>query len=199
MVSNLQVKGYLPVEEIKKRDVTFFIISFISAMSCCGMLPDTSIIKAISITTGHSKRWIFTRSDLNRICASATIMDKSPWENNAILIFFFNSAFLHKTVHPFQNFLAVLPPHHPIRIQCWNSENILNTRVQHCLWGEGGGWACVNWKTPRNAKVSWLLSTIVVLFTKRLSFVISLWLPVCARIKFKIVPFTSKGNKGPSL
>ena len=27
-------------------------------------------------------------------------------------------------------------------------------RVQHCLWGEGRGWACVNWKTPTNAKVS---------------------------------------------
>ena len=58
MVSNLQVKGYLLVEEIKKRDVTFFIISFTSAMSCHGMLPDTSIIKAISTTIGHSKRWI---------------------------------------------------------------------------------------------------------------------------------------------
>ena len=130
MASNLQVKGYLPVEEIKKRDVTFFIISFISAMSCCGMLPDTSIIKAISITTGHSKRWIFTRSDLNRICASATIMDKSPWENNAISIFFCHSGFLHKTVHLFRNFLAVLPPP---TLYGYNAE------TRKTFWGKGLG------------------------------------------------------------
>ena len=57
-----------------------------------------------------------------------------------------------KTVHPFQNFLAVLPPPHPI--QSWNSEKILDTRVQHCLWGEGRGWTCWNGKLPRKAKVS---------------------------------------------
>ena len=32
---------------------------------------------------------------------------------------------------------------HPV--QSWNSEKkILDTCVQHCLWGEGKGWACLN-------------------------------------------------------
>ena len=40
---------------------------------------------------------------------------------------------------------------------------ILETRVQHCLWGEGRGWTCVNWKTPQKLKrVPRLLSMIVV-------------------------------------
>ena len=26
--------------------------------------------------------------------------------------------------------------------------------TRHCLWDEGRGWTCVDWKTPRNAKVS---------------------------------------------
>ena len=34
-----------------------------------------------------------------------------------------------KTVHPFRNFLAVFPPF----------TLYLDTRVQHCLWGEGRG------------------------------------------------------------
>ena len=29
---------------------------------------------------------------------------------------------------------------------------ILDTRVQHCLWGEGRGWTCVHWKTPQKRK-----------------------------------------------
>ena len=37
----------------------------------------------------------------------------------------------------------------------------LDTRVQHYLWGEGRGWACVNWKTPRNASVPRRLLMIV--------------------------------------
>ena len=58
------------------------------------------------------------------------------------------SRFPLKTVHTFQNFLAVLPPP-PHTIQSWNSEKILDTRVQHCLWGEGRGWTWVNWKKPQ--------------------------------------------------
>ena len=46
---------------------------------------------------------------------------------------FCNSWVPHKTVHPFRNFLAVLPPPHPI--QSWDSEKNLNTQV----WGEGLG------------------------------------------------------------
>jgi len=40
----------------------------------------------------------------------------------------------------------------PHRKQSWNSEKIPDTRVQHCLWGEGRGWTCVNWKPPRKCK-----------------------------------------------
>ena len=59
----------------------------------------------------------------------------------------------------FEIFLQFSLPH---PIQSWNSEKILDTRVQHCLWGEGRGWTCVNWKTPQKCKsVPRLLSMIV--------------------------------------
>ena len=45
---------------------------------------------------------------------------------------------------PFSKFSCSYPSRHPI--QRWNSEKILDTRVQHCLWVEGRGWTCVNWK-----------------------------------------------------
>ena len=50
----------------------------------------------------------------------------------------------------------------PHPTQSWNSERILDTRVQNCLWGEGKGWTCVSWKTPQKCKsVPRLLSMIV--------------------------------------
>ena len=55
-----------------------------------------------------------------------------------------------KTVQRFRNFLAVLPP--PTRYKVETRKKILDTRVQHCLWGEGRGWTCVNWKTPQRHK-----------------------------------------------
>ena len=71
------------------------------------------------------------------------------------------SRFPLKTMHPFQNFLAVLPP--PTLYKVETRKKILDTRVQHCLWGEGRGWTCVNWKMPQKCKsVPRLLSTIVV-------------------------------------
>ena len=70
------------------------------------------------------------------------------------------SRFPLKTVHTFQNFLAVLPP--PTLCKVETSEKILDTRVQHCLWGEGRGWTCVNWKTSQKREsVPRLLSRIV--------------------------------------
>ena len=39
-----------------------------------------------------------------------TIMDKSPWDSNAIFIFLLSFRVPRKTVHPFRNFLAVFPP-----------------------------------------------------------------------------------------
>ena len=50
----------------------------------------------------------------------------------------------------------------PNPMQSWNSEKILDTRVQHCLWGEGRVWTCMTWKTPQKRKsVPRLLSMIV--------------------------------------
>ena len=52
------------------------------------------------------------------------------------------------------------PSSHPI--QSWISQKILDKCIQHCLWGEGRGWTCVNWKTPQKSKsVPRLLSMIV--------------------------------------
>ena len=59
---------------------------------------------------------------------------------------------LIKTVHPFQNFLSVLPSPNPI--QSWNLEKILHTCVQHCLWREGRVGPVWIEKRPINAKVS---------------------------------------------
>ena len=71
------------------------------------------------------------------------------------------SRFLLKTVHPFRHFLAALPPRILSKDETW--KKILDTRVQHCLWGEGRGWTCVHWKTPQKRKsVPRLLSMIVV-------------------------------------
>ena len=68
-----------------------------------------------------------------------------------------------KAVHPFRNFLAVLPPPPPPYTKLKLGKN-LDTRVQHCLWDEGRGWTCVNWKTPQKRKsVPRLLSMIVAL------------------------------------
>ena len=75
-------------------------------------------------------------------------MDNSPWDSDAVFIFFCLSGFPHKSVHLFRSFLAVVPSPPYTKLK------ILDTRVQHCLWGEGRGWACVNSKTLRNAKVS---------------------------------------------
>ena len=71
------------------------------------------------------------------------------------------SRFPLKTAHPVSKSSCSSPSPHPI--QSWNSEKILDTRIQNCLWGEGRGWACVNWKMPQKCKsVPRLLSTIVV-------------------------------------
>ena len=46
----------LPVVETTKLEVTLRIIFFKAAMSFVGILPDASIMKAISMTTGHSQK-----------------------------------------------------------------------------------------------------------------------------------------------
>ena len=63
-------------------------------------------------------------------------------------------------LHHFRNFLAVFPP--PTLYKVESLKKILDTRIQHCLWGEGRGWTCMNWKTPQKCKsVPRLLSMIV--------------------------------------
>ena len=73
------------------------------------------------------------------------------------------SGFPNKTVHPFWNFFAVLPP--PLSPTLYKVETrkvILDTRVQLCLWDERRGWACVDWKIPKKCKsVPRLFSMIV--------------------------------------
>ena len=52
---------------------------------------------------------------------------------------------------------SLTPPYTKLKLG-----KILETRVQQCLWGEGRGWTCVNWKTPQKLKrVPRLLSMIV--------------------------------------
>ena len=87
-----------------------------------------------------------------------TILDESPWTILQYSNFSVISRFHVKTVHTFQNCSSPFP--HPI--QSWNSEKILDTRVQHCLCGVGRSWTCVNWKTPQKREsVPRLLSMIV--------------------------------------
>ena len=80
------------------------------------------------------------------LLVNATILDKSPWDSTEIFIFLGS---LLKQCTLFEiSYSSTFP--HPM--QSWNSEKILDTRVQHCLWGEGRGWTCVNWKTPQKCK-----------------------------------------------
>ena len=47
---------------------------------------------------------------INTLKINPTILDKSPWDSTAVFInFSVISRFPIKTVHPFGNFLAVLP------------------------------------------------------------------------------------------
>ena len=81
---------------------------------------------------------------------SKDLITYNHWDSNAIFIFCCHSGFPHKTVYSFRNFLAVLPP--PTLYKVETRKKILDTCVQHCLWGEGKGWACVNNLVP------WILS-----------------------------------------
>ena len=73
------------------------------------------------------------------------------WESNAIFLFFVILGSLIKPCILFEiNFSCSSPSPHPI--QSWNLEKILDTHAQHCLWGEGKGRACVNWKCPEMQK-----------------------------------------------
>ena len=75
-------------------------------------------------------------------------MDKSPWDSTEIFIFFCH--FSGPSQILFEIFLQFSLP---LPTQSWNSEKkSLDTCVQHCLWGDGRDWTCVNWRTPQKCK-----------------------------------------------
>ena len=80
----------------------------------------------------------------SRICADfiATILDKTPWDSIAIHIFLLLLGSLLKQGNVFEIFLrfSLLPPYRKLKL----GKKILDTRIQHCLWGEGRGWTCMN-------------------------------------------------------
>ena len=84
---------------------------------------------------------------------SSAILDKSPWDSTAIYMHIFLS-FLGSVLKEwsFSKFSCTSPSPHPIK--SWNSEKILDTHVQHCLWVRGGVGPVWIGKRPRNAKVS---------------------------------------------
>ena len=80
------------------------------------------------------------------------------WDSTVIFIFLSFLGSLLKQCIFFEIFLQffLLPPYAKLKLG-----KILDTRVQHCLWGEGRGWTCVNWKMPQKCKsVPRLLSMI---------------------------------------
>ena len=69
-----------------------------------------------------------------------TILDKSPWDSNAIFRFFCHSGFPHKTaLHPFRNFLAVLPPITLCNVETWKKFWI---HASNIICGVRGGGLC---------------------------------------------------------
>ena len=58
------------------------------------------------------------------------MLDKSPWDSNAVFIVSVISGFPHKTVQPFEIFLLFS---HKVEI----GKKLLDIHVQRCLWGEG--------------------------------------------------------------
>ena len=67
------------------------------------MTKITGIPKMIGMTGDlDEKRTRMTgMSRMTGLTGITTIMDKNPWDSNAILIFTVISGFPHKTVHPF--------------------------------------------------------------------------------------------------
>lgn len=64
-------------------------------------------------------------------CTYLAILDKSPWDSDAVFIIFCNFWLPYKTMHPFQNFPAALSRSPVYRIL--KLGNILDTFIQRCL------------------------------------------------------------------
>ena len=98
-----------------------------------------------NLVIGYSKR----REKIIRLKAFDKKKKIAGFKSNQVLgtvlqcsYFSVISRFPLKTVQRYQNFLAVLPPHSIGEVE--TREKILDTRVQHCLWGEERGWICVS-------------------------------------------------------
>ena len=67
------------------------------------MTKITGIPRMIGMTGDlDEKRTRMTEmSRMTGLTGITTIMDKSPWDSNAIFIFYCHPGFPHKTVHPF--------------------------------------------------------------------------------------------------
>ena len=87
-----------------------------------------------------------------------TIYSYNPGQNPLgqdcnIHIFLSFLASLLKQCIVFEIFWQFSSPPLPLPIQSWKKwEKILDTCIQYCLWGEGRGWTCVNWKMPLKRK-----------------------------------------------
>ena len=77
--------------------------------------------------------------------------------NIHIFLSFLGSLFKHCILFEIFWPFSLPPPYTKLK-----PRKILDIRVQHCLWGRGRSWTCVNWKTPQKRKsVPRLLSLIV--------------------------------------
>ena len=92
-------------------------------------------------------------------CTYLAILDKSPWDSDAVFIIFCNFWLPYKTMHPFQNFPAALSRSPVYRIL--KLGNILDTFIQRCLHEVKGerGWGRRSWyvwieKHPTNVNES---------------------------------------------
>ena len=118
----------------------------------------------------HSSHRSFTSDAFISCSIGFRISNCNPGQNSLgqycnIPIFLLFLGSLLKQCIIFEIFLQFSLPPSPNPIQSWNSEKILNTLVQHCLWGEGSGLTCVKWKTPPTRKcVPRLLSMILGFF-----------------------------------
>ena len=116
-------------------------------------LPPILVSNSIA-DKAHCKYLAKKQLSWNQTC---TIIDKSPWDSDAIFIFFCHSGFPHQTVLPFRNFLPFLPPPPlpPLTPYKVETQKQFWMHVFNIVGGVRGEVGPV-WigKRPRNAKVS---------------------------------------------
>ena len=95
------------------------------------------------------------KSEENRLFQKTriqTILDKSPWDSTAIFIFFCYFSVPSLNSAAFSKFSC--SSRSPTLYKVETRKEILDSYIQHCLWGERRGWTYVNWKTPQKCKCS---------------------------------------------